>query len=95
MSDGQADNIRRVRSRIGDLVLGFCEGRLAAGRPEFRISELQAHVADATQAAPASPDRILRLLRREGRLDYEVIDRAASLYRLRPVRRGQLTLFEG
>jgi hypothetical protein len=93
--DEQAGNIRRVKGRIGDLVLGFCEGRLAAGRPEFRMAELQAHVADVTRAAPASPDRILRLLRREGRIYYEVIDRAGSLYRLKQPKRGQLDLFDG
>jgi hypothetical protein len=91
----QDRNIRRVRGRIGELVLAFCEARLAAGRPEFRMGELQAHVAADVAAAPASPDRILRLLRKEGRLDYEVIDRAGSLYRLLPPKRGQLTLFEG
>lgn len=81
----QADNLERVKLNQADIVLAFARDLLASGQSEFHMAALQAHVAGRTASAPASPDRILRQLRRDGLLDYEVIDRASSLYRLRMV----------
>jgi hypothetical protein len=67
-------------------VLRFCASRLLLGAPTFRMEALTEYVADEVPAAPASPDRILRQLRAEGLLDYEVIDRAGSLYRILSVK---------
>lgn len=81
----QSENLGRVRGRIGPLVLQFARSRLALGQPDFRMAQLQEYVRERAESAPASPDRILRLLRREGLLDYEVLDRAGSLYRVKGV----------
>lgn len=78
----QSSNLRRVRSRLAGAVLRFCASRLLMGCPDFRGADLQAYVRETVTSAPASPDRILRLLRREGRLSYEVTDRAGSAYRV-------------
>ncbi len=77
----QSDNLARVSARLADCVLTFCASRLLLC-PTFRMSELTEYVASEVPSAPASPDRILRLLRKEGRLSYEVVDRAGSLYKI-------------
>jgi hypothetical protein len=79
----QARQIGRVRERIADVVLAFLRERV--GR-EFYVSELAAYVTNRRGGAPGSPDRILRLLRQEGRCRYLNVDRAASLYRVEWVR---------
>jgi hypothetical protein len=79
----QARQIGRVRERIADVVLAFLRERVGG---EFYVSELTAYVTERRGGAPGSPDRILRLLRQEGRCRYSNIDRAASLYRVEWVR---------
>lgn len=81
----QSDNLARVRARLSDAVLTFCASRLLLC-PTFRMTELQEYVAGEVAGAPASPDRVLRLLRAEGLLRYEVIDRRGSLYRILSVK---------
>ena len=58
-----------------------------ARRAYFHINELHDFVEEDVNIAPASPDRILRALRQEGKLDYDVIDRRNSyyLFKARPV----------
>jgi hypothetical protein len=82
----QQDNLDRVKLSIGSIVEEFCRGRLASGAVEFRISELTTYVLGRSLRAPASPDRILRQLRLEGVVSYEVTNRAQSLYRITGVR---------
>ena len=83
----------RVRSRIGKLILEFC-------RPHdvFRMEDLKRFVENRVKGriAPASTDRILRQLRQQGFLDYIVVSRRQSLYRIVPVERPaeQAELFE-
>ena len=49
----------------------------------FHAQDLRDYVDDMTghTHAPASADRILRLLRRKGVLDYKVVSRSKSLYK--------------
>lgn len=82
MHPEQPENLERVKSKIGLLVLGFLDERLRTGKPEFVISELHEWIRQRATTAPASPDRILRALRAEGRCHYRVIDRRASRYRV-------------
>jgi hypothetical protein len=77
-----APNLERVKGSIAPLVLEFARSRLELGCPVFRIADLQHYVEGRARAAPASPDRVLRALRREGRLSYEVLSRPQSLYRV-------------
>lgn len=76
----QADELERVSSRIGAAIVGFCQ-RLGPGG-EFYADDLRQHVLNACQSAPASPDRVLRALRQVGKLNYEVVSRSKSLYRV-------------
>ena len=76
----QDKHLARVRSRIASAILTFLELRGAGAT--FHMQELTDYVADAVQAAPDSPGRILRALRREGQCDYKVENRRASLYRI-------------
>lgn len=79
-----AANLRRVSDNIGDVVYGFCAGRV--GR-QFHARDLRNYVAYVIPGlAPDSPGRILRRLRLAGRVDYEVVSRRASLYRVVAVR---------
>ena len=80
----------RVRSRIGSLILQFC--RL---NPTFHMEDLRQFVVGSIgihHIAPASTDRILRQLRQEGRVRYEVVSRRESLYRVleRPAEQAEL-----
>jgi len=80
--DSIADRDRVYRG-IGAHVLGFF--RDLVGRrncSEFFMSELGAWVKARVPTAPDSPSRILRELRRQGVLDYEVVDRSKSRYRV-------------
>jgi hypothetical protein len=80
----QAHNLQRVSDNISDVVLRFCKARI--GR-HFHAEALVQHVMAFTpKCAPDSPSRILRELRRQGRVDYVVVNRAASLYRVVAVR---------
>lgn len=76
----------RVRSRLGSAVLEFCRSRLGDTHGgTFRASELHAAVPDA---APASADRTLRELRRDGVISYRVLSRSQSLYQVEAVANG-------
>ena len=76
----QDEQITRVRNAIGDCVFAFCE-KIGIDA-QFHAEDLHHYVKNRHGGAPASADRILRLLRREGQLDYVVVDRADSLYRV-------------
>jgi len=72
----QRYNINRVADRIGGMVADFITQRGYGGT--FRAKDLHDYVGNIT--APASADRILRLLRQQGILGYEVLNRSQSLY---------------
>lgn len=74
-------HLSRVRSAIGAVIASWLRARGVGA--VFRASQLRAHVAEVCgEKAPASADRILRALRRDGVVAYIVVDRRASLYRL-------------
>ncbi len=80
LADNRA-HLDRCTSRIGRAVLAFCRDRAGAGA--FRMDELRAHLASlGIVTAPASPDRVLRDLRRRGLVRVECVSRAGSLYRV-------------
>lgn len=76
----QAENIQRVNSQIAGHVTAFMKGHIDK---DFHCDELRKYVYDRVGGyiAPGSPDRILRLLRQQGVVDYAVINRRKSLYR--------------
>ena len=83
----------RVRSRIGSLILEFCNQNTT-----FFMEELRCYVGRNFVGciAPDSPGRILRQLRQERQLNYKVVLRRQSLYRMVPVERPaeQAELFQ-
>jgi hypothetical protein len=84
----QADELDRVGDRIAGLVYEFCRSRFAASRVElrqFHMEDLTTFVAADVQVAPDSPGRILRMLRKTGRVGYRVVNRRESLYELTAV----------
>lgn len=87
----QAENIQRVNQAIGQHVTAFLDSHL---NQEFHVDEMRQYVSANVDGyvAPASPDRILRMLRQKGAVNYTVISRSRSLYRALPVK-GQMELF--
>lgn len=75
----QAEQLSRVRSKIGKVVLEFCQRRVGKS---FHSQDLAEFVEERAGSAPASPDRVLRDLRRRGLVDYRVVSRAKSLYEI-------------
>ncbi|HEU0180326.1 MAG TPA: hypothetical protein VFV58_39320 [Blastocatellia bacterium] len=76
--DEQQENIERVSERIGGAVKAFMRERCGQ---QFFADDLRRYVrVNVGEVAPGSPDRILRMLRRAGELDYKVVSRSESLY---------------
>lgn len=71
-------HLDRVRGKIGPAVLSFLRQRGIGGA--FHATELHSFVGSSV--APASADRVLRDLRRNGACDYEIVNRRASFYRI-------------
>ena len=84
MSSGtQSEHLERVADKIGNHIVRFFELRLFAWGPYFHMADLAAYVQqEQPDVAPDSPSRVLRALKAQGRLDYQVVDRRASLYRI-------------
>lgn len=78
------ENLTRVYASIGTAVVSFCRERIGH---EFYASELRSYVtARFPGIAPESPGRILRELKLRGVIDYDLVSRAQSLYRVVMVR---------
>jgi hypothetical protein len=78
----QEQHLRRVTGKIGPAVLRFL--RLRGVGETFHAADLHGYVGPSV--APASADRILREMRRQGQVDYLVENRRASLYRITELR---------
>lgn len=74
----QEQHLRRVAGKIGPAVMRFL--RLHGVGATFHAADLHGYVGPSV--APASADRILREMRRQGSVDYLVENRRASLYRI-------------
>lgn len=76
-------DLERVSVRIGRAIVGFCRARLGQ---TFSADQLRQHVRTVVgEVAPDSPSRILRDLRQQGVVGYELISRRDSLYRVTEV----------
>jgi hypothetical protein len=73
-------HLQRVSDRIEKLVFSFC-----AKHVEFHMQDLTDWVRAKIQIAPDSAGRILRAMKAKGLVDYEIINRRASLYRIRNI----------
>lgn len=71
-----SDHLGRVSERIAEAILAFC-----GNRTEFHADDLRRYVREQVgEIAPSSPDRVLRELRKKGRINYRVKNRRESLY---------------
>jgi hypothetical protein len=71
-----------VDRRLRPIVLGFCRLHLF---DEFHMRDLVEYVNARLSSAPESAGRILRLLRTDGVVDFDVVNRRQSLYVIRSV----------
>lgn len=78
----QEENLGRVRARIEPLIIAFAK---KVERSHFHAEDLRNYVTARVEVAPSSADRILRLCRQDGLLDYTVINRRQSLYYMHPL----------
>jgi len=75
------EHLSRVSSKIEEHVFSFC-----LQNAEFHMETMTKWVKDRIIGlAPDSPARILRMLRKKGLVDYEVVSRKDSLYRIRNI----------
>jgi hypothetical protein len=74
----QSRELGRVADRLRPAILAFAAER---GASLWHAHDLHTYVLERVGAAPASADRVLRLLRQEGALSYVVVNRRQSLYR--------------
>lgn len=74
--------LARVDDALRARVLDFCRDRIF---DTFRMDELTKWVSLRVRCAPDSPGRILRQLRKEGKVTYELISRRESLYAVHSV----------
>lgn len=75
-----AENLRRVKSKLDPHVEAFFLARSIGA--QFHALDLWQFVNARHACAPDSPRRVMSELATEGRLDYEVINRRQSLYRI-------------
>lgn len=82
MHEQQDIEFSRVADKIGAIILRFFSSRLAQGLPEFRAEQLHAYVSREHKTAPDSANRIMRSLRQGLAVDYLVVSRRESRYRI-------------
>ena len=82
----QSIQIARVAGRLADEILAWLRRRIENGAPEFFAADLALHVQHKLGGSPESALRILRMLRKAGQADVELVSRSQSLYRVRGVR---------
>jgi len=75
----QTAHLTRVTSKTSVAIAEFF-AKLDVGAT-FHAQELRDYVAAQVLVAPASPDRVMRKLRKDGEINYELVDRKGSLYR--------------
>lgn len=79
-------DLQRTSLHIQSAIKSFCKTRIQTN-PLFFLSDLHRYVAGCPgiTVAPASPDRILRNMRQKGIVDYVVVNRSKSFYKVTKV----------
>jgi hypothetical protein len=79
-------NLTRVRAKLEPWLVAFYDHRLSGQFPDFTAEYLTAWVRKSVpDTAPDSAMRVLRSLRRQGKVNYECIAPALSRYRFLPL----------
>jgi hypothetical protein len=90
MTINAQQELNRVAATAAEAVQDFISSRLNSTEPNgsaFTADQLRFYVNNNTVGgvSPSSADRVLRMLRQQGRLDYLVLNRGKSLYRAVPL----------
>ncbi len=78
-------DLERVKGKLGPVVLKWARHRWQVGTHHFYLKDLVTYVwgtYTGRYCSPSSPGRTLQALRLEGWLDYKVLNRSQSFYRL-------------
>ena len=82
--DVQKQELDRVSANIGDLVIRFLKQKGKGA--EFTTSELYLFCLESVEhLAPGSSCRVLRDLKAKNQIDYSLVDRSTSRYRIEAV----------
>ena len=77
------EQLQRVALNLNEAILAFFRERQGL---RFTATELRQYVQHHNfGTAPSSADRVMRNLRKAGRINYVVVNRAKSLYQAIPV----------
>lgn len=76
-------HLTRVRGKVADHIRAFA--KRTGDAASWHMEDLHRFVLARESVAPASTDRILRAMRRNGELDYVVLNRKQSLYQFKKV----------
>ena len=80
------EQLQRVALNLNETIIEFFAKRLATQDQRFTANDLRHYVnAKNFGTAPASADRIMRLLKKKGKINYAVVNRGKSLYQAVPV----------
>jgi hypothetical protein len=82
----QPRELKRVKSEVAPLILAFWKEK--GNGAQFHMAELTKFVAARTTIAPDSAGRILRDMRQGGEINYRVVSRRESLYRIEETKEG-------
>ncbi len=81
-------DIKRVGLNLNQVIVAFWKAKLNLDNPSarFTATELRQFVQHHNfGTAPASADRIMRNLRKSGKINYAVVNRSKSLYEAIPL----------
>ena len=89
----QARQIDRVEKKIADIILEFYHERILIMQYDFHANDLAEYMnRQIPNTTFDSASRILRLLRQKRKIDYDVVSRKDSHYRLKRLPAKQLKL---
>jgi hypothetical protein len=93
MSIANDITLTRTYDSLAQAVESFYKLRLGTD-PKFTANQLRFFVQNnyTAKTSPGSADRVLRMLRKAGKVEYVVLNRAQSLYEARPVTAVEATI---
>lgn len=80
--DTHGENLERVGMNLRTAIYQFLEAKIEHGQPTFYADEITKYVQRAKFSAPGSALRILRDEKRKGNLEYTLLSRSQSHYRI-------------
>jgi hypothetical protein len=91
----QDQQLNRVAATAKDAILTFINARLASDDPTFTADQLRNYVMNNVVGgvSPGSSDRVLRMLRQTGKINYVVMNRGKSLYKAVPLLQYEVPKF--